>query len=245
MAALEKHAPLVATYKRWRAHVRNFVARDDQSDTWVLRFAEHRIVYIPIPKAANSSIRRALLPLLDENQGDIQQIQRFDGFDKLRYSDAAPALTDDWLVFTVVRDPYSRFVSAYLDKIVSRPRLFPSFAAMGVSHGDSIETFARIVEKWPRLLLNDHIMPQTMLLSRAMSRPGLVVHRVEDLPTEWPQLSSLIAERSGRTIGPLTRSNARKADGRHWREYLTPPVRQMINCVYAADFAAFGYDIET
>ncbi|MGV3491676.1 MAG: sulfotransferase family 2 domain-containing protein [Devosia sp.] len=231
---------LSVKYKALRARVRNLVEQKDHTDTWALHFAGPRIVYIPVPKAANSSIRRALLPLVDVRDVDVPRIQAFEGFDKLRTSELSGIVNNDWFTFTVVRDPYSRFVSAYQNKITWRPKVLPAFAAMGATRDDSIETFARMVRRWPVKLLNDHIMPQSLLLSRAMQLPRLKVFHMEDLDREWATIRADISQRSGRAIAPLGRSNA-TTEGPHWTELLTPEVRALIDEIYAADFVAFGY----
>lgn len=231
------------TLKLLNAHVRNLFELTDHTDTWTLRFAEHKIAYIPIPKAANSSIRYSLLPLAGLASDEISDIQRVTEFDKVRFSKLAQEITSDWYVFTVVRNPYSRFVSAFTNKIGERESIFRAFARMGISSRDSIQRFSKVVENYPRRLLNDHIMPQSMLLSRATKFDELRIFKVESLSKDWTSISQSIADRVGRPIPPLRNENASRG-GRNWRSYLTPEIIDFVNRVYADDFAAFGYEME-
>lgn len=240
----ERNRDTIAPYLRAIGlHIRNFVYRLDYSDTWTIRFCDHCVAYIPIPKAANSSIRYALLPLIGMQASDVEHIQAFAGYDKLRFSAAAASINEGWYVLTVVRNPYSRFVSAYLNKVRESRPVFRAFAAMGVTAGHSLESFASIVEGWPRPLLNDHLMPQSMLLSRALQLPQLKVYRVEELATDWEEVRAAISARTGLAIGPLGHANA-SAERENWRSHLTPRARRIINRIYADDFTTFGYPIE-
>src|SRR5689334_5163974 len=83
------------------AHMRQWTPlRRDTAKPWVIVFPEQRVAYIPIPKAANSSIRAALLPLLGIEPSTVQGVQAFDGFQKVRYGQFAKMRRLDWFVFT-------------------------------------------------------------------------------------------------------------------------------------------------
>lgn len=224
-----------------RAYKRQIAAlRQPKFDTWTLLFPQHRIAYVPIPKAANSSIRAELLRLIGESPEAVRKIQAFDGFDKRLFSNCERLLTPDWFVFTVVRDPYSRAASAYLDKVVSGDRPLNAMKAMGLRKSDSFERFLRLIHLWPASALNDHVMPQARLLSRPLRVPYLHVYKVENLQTDWPKIVDEIEKASGIRLRPLERRNRSVADV-PWQSLINERSASLIQRTYADDFRLFSY----
>jgi hypothetical protein len=153
--------------------------RVSSTDPWVLVFPEHNVAYIPIPKAANSSVRAALLPLIGQDPSTIRNVQKFGGFQRVRYSHFAKMRQHNWFVFTVVRNPYSRYASGYLDKVVTRKNaVLRPLRRMGLKKGDSFARYMLLLKAWPQAALNEHVAPQAILLGdffppvrRAWPRP--------------------------------------------------------------------------
>ena len=224
-----------------RAYKRQIATlRQPKFDTWTLLFPQHRIAYIPIPKAANSSIRAELLRLIGENPEAVSEIQEFNRFDKRQFSDCERLLAPDWFVFTVVRNPYTRAASAYLDKVVSRDRPLNALKAMGLRKSDSFERFLRLIDLWPTSALNDHVMPQARLLSHPLHLPNLHVYKVENLQTDWPKITDEIEKASGIRLKPLERRNRAAADN-PWRSLINDRTASLIRRIYAEDFRRFSY----
>ncbi|MEW9837696.1 sulfotransferase family 2 domain-containing protein [Mesorhizobium sp. ZMM04-4] len=212
-------------------------------DTWTLLFPQHRIAYVPIPKAANSSIRAELLRLIGEKPEMIGHVQQFDGFDKQQFLNCRHLLTPDWFVFTVVRNPYSRAASAYLDKVVSRELPFNALKSMGIRKSDSFERFLRMIRLWPTAALNDHVMPQARLLSHPLQLPNLRVFRVEALQADWPKIVEGIEKASGVRLQPLERRN-RTAAETPWQSLINDRSASLIRRIYAGDFRQFSYPLD-
>jgi hypothetical protein len=160
-------ARLTATqiYRILRQHLRQLTPfRRDSTDAWCIVFPDSKIAYLPIPKAANSSIRAELLRLLDIDPETVAHVQAFTGFDKRPFSECVKIMDEDWFFFTVVRNPFSRTVSAYMDKLDHHGEPFPALRRMGLFKGDSFARFLRVISLWPKVTLNNHFMPQEMLL---------------------------------------------------------------------------------
>jgi hypothetical protein len=227
-----------------RAYARRIVALGQPKfDTWALLFPQYRIAYIPIPKAANSSIRAELLRLIGESPEAIRQVQAFKGFDKRQFSDCEHLITPDWFIFTVVRNPYSRAVSAYFDKVVSGERPLRAMKAMGLRQSDSFERFLRLIHLWPTSALNDHVMPQARLLSRPMDQPNLSIYKMENLHADWPRIVDEIEKASGVRLKPLERRNhtVREAP---WQSFINDRSASLIRRIYADDFRLFSYPLD-
>lgn len=216
-------------------------SRAKVDDPSTLVFQEHRVAYIPIPKAANSSTRAALLPLVGLNPSDVDRIQDFRGFRKMRYSEFRKMRSDDWFVFSIVRNPFSRYASAYLDKVVTRGELLRAFRRMGMNKGDSFGRFLSLLAAWPDQILNDHVSLQDLMLE-APARDGLKVFKLENLAVDWPVITGEIKARTGIEIPPLERRNPGKAKA-SWQSIYDADTVALAKKLGAADFARFGYDI--
>ncbi|MEX0729859.1 MAG: sulfotransferase family 2 domain-containing protein [Aquisalimonadaceae bacterium] len=84
-----------------------------------------KLVYFPIPKSACTTFA-TLLALHDAASQDFDPTREgVHGYrfrtGKLQIKDMRCLARDDYFKFTVIRDPYSRLVSAYLDKLI-KPR---------------------------------------------------------------------------------------------------------------------------
>lgn len=206
----------------------------------VVIFPEYQIAYFPVPKAANSSIKAALLPLLGIDPPNVDNIQAFRGFQKIPYSKFASMRTGDWYVFSVVRDPFSRYASAYLDKVVTRDPVLRGFRRMGIRKGDSFRRFMSLQTEWPQTALNPHVIAQSLLLKDA-HRDGLNVFKLEELSHNWPTIADAIRSQSGIEIGSLERRNKGKATV-SWQSLYDDETIAAARQLGAGDFAMFGYD---
>ena len=209
-------------------------------DPLVVIVPEYRIAYIPIPKAGNSTVKAALLPLIDIAPSRIEDIQAFRGFQKIPYSKFASMRTGDWYVFSVVRDPFSRYASAYLDKVVTRDPVLRGFRRMGIRKGDSFRRFMSLQTEWPQTALNPHVIAQSLLLKDA-HRDGLNVFKLEQLSHNWPIIADAIRSQSGIEIGSLERRNKGKATV-SWQSLYDDETIAAARQLGAGDFAMFGYD---
>ena len=93
--------------------IRRALGRFTPLDAPVLALEELKVAYIPVPKAANSSVRSALMASIGNENAELL------GIHKSARSMLQPASKffskprADWYVFTVVRNPSSRARSAW------------------------------------------------------------------------------------------------------------------------------------
>jgi dermatan 4-sulfotransferase 1 len=228
-----------------QARLRGFTpfAKSNSNGT-VLVFRHHNIAYMPVPKAANSSIRAALLPLIGRDPHDVQRIQQFDGFDKTTIRRFVRAEhSPDWLFFTFVRNPYSRYASAYLDKLVTRHEPLRPLVRMGLQKGDSFAHFLRTLELWPSDQINEHFAPQTKILAAPLTAKGLQIGKLENLQADWASIQAEIKSRCGIALPGLEMRNAGKS-GSDWRALYDEGTIAMVRKLAAADFERFGYSTD-
>ncbi len=192
---------------------------------------EAGVVFVHVPKAAGSSINQALYGRF---------MGHYTASDVARFASARVAALPR---FSVVRDPWSRAVSAW------------RFARSGVGVGDGVvaglakperyarpefETFDGFVREWlahADLTREDGVFqPQTRWLTDGAGRT-IVDHvgRLEDLaPTvAW------VEARTGRPFA-VPHTN-RSGDAVDWRALYTPETAAIVGRVYAEDVSRLGY----
>jgi len=143
----------------------------------IIHIPEADLVYFAIPKAANTSVKKFLLPLVApgdrRKHANIHRQVEWQTLTKAEYL----ALRETGLGFTVTRNPYSRLVSAYRNKICG-PRLHAPLEPLGFSHNMGFEAFLDRVAKIPDEKMDIHLVSQTALLTR---NGRLLPHAVFDM----------------------------------------------------------------
>jgi len=210
----------------------------DKGDPMCLPFTKHKILYVPIPKAANTSIKHALCAnLLSEDVSDTHNIHQDPRVPKVAFSEIQDSINADWFVFTVVRNPYDRSRSAYLDKVIKDKARIHGVRELGIEPDDSYLDLLQVIRLWPRRLLNNHFIPQTMLLKDAMALPNLRVYKYERLATAWEDIADEVEKRVGNGRPYLDVHNATSSS-----EAETSALeRDFVRRIYRDDFRAFAY----
>ncbi len=200
-----------------------------------------RYVYLRVPKAANSTVLGALLthyPQPGLDPADVDRAKRA----VVHFSDLGVgglAAVRSYFVFTVVRNPYARTLSAYLDKFRPDDRRLDRFGARVAAFDDGEVTFRGFC----RYLAaggeaeNAHWMRQTRLTGLA-DRIGFV-GRVESLESDIRHILGRIGGRDAEAIpraGPPPTGAARRL-----HEHYDDETRRIVEAVYRVDFEAFGY----
>jgi hypothetical protein len=223
-----------------RDHYKHSVLGKRADDARVLLMEDARSVYVPIPKAANSSTKLALCPVLGIDPASVTEVQKDPRLPMPHFSDIASRIGPDWFVFTVVRDPWTRVLSAYRDKVQRKRVQLRALQAMGLEAGDSFETFLAALNRWPRRLLNDHFIPQSDLLAPVRASTRLLVLRSEDLPDAWAQIEDGLSRQGAPAPAAIGHQNVTGAQ-KNVPDF-TPRAVDLIRRLYADDFAQLGYN---
>lgn len=221
-----------------QAWFRHLVLRIDFTAGQAIVIPDAKTIYIPMPKAANSSARRALLPPLGLDPDDFKNIQSDTKHLTVSISKALRQAGPDWFIFTIVRDPTTRAYSAWLNKLEQSSGQFRPLKAMGLRKGDSFERFMRVLMMWPQKMLNDHFIPQSLLLSKARESVNLAVYKVEDLATGWPEICDRIEAQGG--TRPLNMPHLNQTKPTAGVKYSARSKRLLCQ-LYAKDYDTFGY----
>lgn len=202
--------------------------------------ASSPIVYLPIPKAANTSIRTALLSTITGEFDADARVHKDPRLPKLLQANALTACREDAFVFTVVRHPAQRVRSAYKNKIGKGKKVFGPARRVGIYRSDDFTTFLTKLASVPSMSLDSHFRPQTELLQIAMQDSRLQVYKMEDLGDCWQEIAANIETATGATLpAELTKLNA---SGTKPQEPFTDEQINLINLLYGKDFETFGYE---
>ncbi|MCW8125425.1 sulfotransferase family protein [Microbulbifer halophilus] len=187
-----------------------------------------------IPKAANSTIVTNLVRLKlghDVPSRQAKKIFTHPG----RLSRADMARFDDLFKFTVVRNPYSRILSAYLDKIAR----FPHRRGNDISFAEFLQ---RLADDRDFLYSNAHWVPQADLLLIPAEEFDFI-GKVESLDRDLAEIKQRIRPGISDEItsaGPPPTGAAKKL--RHY--YSDDALIALVASVYRDDFSTFGYSTE-
>ncbi|MBC7286019.1 MAG: sulfotransferase family protein [Hoeflea sp.] len=207
---------------------------------------KYKYVYIRIPKSANSSVVRSLLSNFPEDGVDTVDIHRAKtsvvhlrdlAFHELRFVKSGA------FIFSFVRNPFTRILSAYLDKFEGGAKM-SVFGGAVAAHGGgkvSFPGFCRYLANGGEVE-NAHWMQQTRILGIA---PRLdFIGQQETLERDLQIVTQRIGLVSGRSVQdqgavrdgpPATNANDRLL------EYYSPECIELVTRIYADDFQKLGY----
>ncbi len=203
-----------------------------------------RIVYLNNPKAGCSSIKtnlwKILSPATFTPKTDVHTL------DDAPFTNALERL--DWLedarIFTFVRNPHARILSAYLNKIHRQaPDIWPKFArrfGLDLTTRVSFAQFIEIIHASPPERLDEHFRPQYLNILHPFIRPnflGSLEHIDTQLPAVLSRFTGTQTDRPERRSGHGTGADTRLAD-----HFADPGIRRRVRDLYAGDFDRFGYD---
>ncbi len=218
----------------------------------------HRYVYVEVPKAGCGTMKATLggLEAARLNPALVEQVQAHPHDRKaqspfVRPFQLPPDLLEDalrgrkWRRFSVVRDPASRLLSGYLEKIRQGLQQSGPIMAVLAERGTPVEraediTFAQFVDavaSLPSRKQDPHWRRQADHLGIGIIDYDAVVH-LEELDASWDRIASLVGVAD--LHGQFFCRNSTRA-GSRVGEYYTPELLARVAEAYARDYAAFGY----
>jgi len=200
-----------------------------------------KVFYTRIPKAANSTVTAALARHATGANAPETAKSVFPRPSRLSSATVAE-LEREWFCFTVVRNPYARTLSAYLDKVVNRTAhtdLFYAWFRPARPRAPEFMDFLAYLEAGG-LWHDMHWAPQHGILHLPLARYDMI-GRVERLDRDLP---AILARAFGTPVAEVGRYDDRpRTDAsRKIDTMLTPEARAILARLYAEDFATFGYD---
>lgn len=210
---------------------------------------DRSFIYFRIPKAANSYILANLIynDLYPKGDGDDIKLSEVDKLKEMKSTfhlmgvDDVKYAVDKYYKFTVVRDPYSRFVSVYLDKIARNKKQAAKVCRkLGCESGADIdvEAFIDYLEMEGSIYEDPHWALQSDLIPLPNHSLDYIA-RFEDLENG---ANIIVGEVFGQgKIKKMASEHATNASSLS-DEILTTALRNRVYNLYREDFDRFGYE---
>lgn len=195
-------------------------------------------VYVPVPKAANTTLRTALLPTYGLSKDEVRRVHRDPRLDVRPVQDALSAAKPDAYIFTVVRHPATRILSAYSNKIGPLKPRFGHAARLGIAKTSSFDDFLEVLAGASPWAIDGHFKPQSCWLYHALRDERLQVFKMETLADDWPgiydNLSQCLPIPPQKDLDMLNSSKGSKSE-------FTARQMRLIDAIFEEDFERFGY----
>ena len=201
----------------------------------------HGYIYFRIPKAANSTVIRNFIELPAGNDFESGSAKEsFARVSQLTWSEVRK-LEERFFLFTVVRDPFTRAVSAYFDKVQRSPRRTKVVSGLRRTVEDhiSFEEFCDFLESGG-LDEDAHWCRQIDLVPCGYERLH-AVGRVESLDVDLP---GILDRAIGHRPEIASYRPHQTGAGSRLKEIYTPETVERIRTIYRADFETLGYPME-
>ncbi|WP_371038718.1 sulfotransferase family protein [Rhodosalinus sp. FB01] len=198
-------------------------------------------LYNRLPKNANSTVTSLLANRIFGPDDTVSPKHRFVRPSRLSAAQVR-AVETEYFKFVILRDPYTRTLSAFLDKVM-KPRTqrrgpWRWFARHGIET-PSFEDFCKYLDDGG-LHADNHWAPQVDGLVLPLDRFDMVA-RLEALQAD---LDTIHRRLFGAPLGELQRKGPKSsgAEGEIARHY-TPHAAEIVSRLFARDFSELGYPV--
>ncbi|MEA3438223.1 MAG: sulfotransferase family protein [Thermodesulfobacteriota bacterium] len=204
----------------------------------------HKYVYARVYKSANSTVISSLYNAENNNRiiglDDIQKIKDNYFTKPGELSKIDLENLDSYYKFTIVRNPYRRILSAYLDKIKNRNgskrKIVTKLLNKNPNDQITFNEFLGFLENGG-LRQNGHWAPQTDFLVFPIDQYNYI-GKLENLQKD---LTHILTTTYGKDC-PIVSVNEHKTDSRNKTKELTASDKLRIYNLYMDDFKNFNYD---
>jgi len=227
---------------------------------------ERRYVYVETPKVACTAFKRLIVEIerdpFDWNARPYMREARMDMLIHQRDYVSVPSVLDlsnderkaifdggsDWFVFALVRNPFSRLVSVFENKIrladPDFPRLTPPSGESAL-YGDRLNVFSAFAEdvakKGSGMSENPHVRSQCELLLPKMIRYTEIFH-IESIRSAIDAFNAHLQLHG--VLEPVRLPKQNASPSLSWRSYYNARSAGLIAKLYEEDFITFGYDAD-
>jgi Sulfotransferase family len=197
----------------------------------------HQVVYVRLLKCASTSMLREFLPLVDNRLKDTHfSDQQLDVLGFYYVKKVIPKGQDRYKKFALVRNPFQRIVSVYLDLFDPASSTFTYSAyCFGILTANmSFKVFIKTIGQIPTLLLGPHFSPQSYILENASALENIQVFRIE----KDAEALEKFLQPYGLSLPHLNKH----AVSYDYRSYYDAETFSIVERLYAGDVKRFGYE---
>jgi len=181
-----------------------------------------KTVFIHIPKTAGTSVYTSLFGHVKRNH---IRLLYFEAYDKNKY--------DDYFKFAFVRNPYDRLVSSFI-YIKGRNDLYTPVIAKYETFDDFVEALLDDANR-VKIFRVPHFNTQYYFLKDRSGKVGVdFLGRFESLEHDF----KVVCNKLGM---PARLPHHNKSQHKHFMDYYSPRLIQIVNQVYREDFENLGY----
>ena len=203
------------------------------------------LIYGRVPKVANSSVKAALTRLLEQPPEEGYRTTADAFWRKGTHGEttmigAAQALQrrSSHFIFSFVRNPFDRLVSAYNNKLVENDSLSSAMQRMGLERQMPFRRFLEVVAATADADLDVHLLPQSSILCvEGVPVPGFI-GQMEAMAEHWQLLRRRMRQAGLPALGKLPSKNVRRASGSDLSQYFS------YDCLIALARDRYRQDVE-
>jgi dermatan 4-sulfotransferase 1 len=186
------------------------------------------LIYARIPKVANSSVKAALTRLLEQPPEDGYRTTADVMWKKGTHGETtmvdvleARRRRSSHFIFSFVRNPFDRLVSAYNNKLIENDHLSTAMQRMGLQRHMPFEAFLDVVSATPDAELDVHLVPQSSILCvDGIPVPGFI-GQMEAMPEHWQKLRTRMRQAGLPAVGKLPSKNVRRGTSNDLSSYFS------------------------
>ena len=208
---------------------------------------KYNYIYFENPKVGCSTIKRTL-QIMETNDKtlldmDVHNKTKSPLLSPLQLVNPITHHLKSHFKFSFVRNPYTRILSCYLDKIVGneweRNIRLPK---IGYSPNDNLtfEEFLLAIRKFPIEKWDIHWMPQTILLAHNKVKMDFI-GRLEYFDLDFKKVIAFLKKEPFENSNIVNVKHHSVGANKKLQQYLTKKCEDLIKEIYYDDFKAFGY----
>jgi hypothetical protein len=198
-----------------------------------------KLIYLRILKCASTSMLRKFLPWVDNRYDTVNlSDEELDAIAYLAEVKTPGAETLKYRKFALVRNPFQRIVSVYLDLFDPDAPFFSyaTFCFGVLSQRMSFKEFVKVIDTIPVSLLGPHFSPQWYIIENG---PGLNQTSIYRIEKDMRSLSEFLDVEDT----SLPYANKRSVDY-DYRNYYDQETFGLVAKIYRQDVDIFGYEEE-
>jgi Sulfotransferase family len=253
-------APLAALFDPQASEFcKRLIANGVEPDGLVKVLPRYRLIYLFVPKAASTRIRRTLATIDGHHMRSLKPNRRakfrgpYNPRNMTMSSFFRLATSPDTLRFSFVRNPYGRAVSCWADKFQGQP-LVPGHKSVDIylEHRTKIAadlpaganqtlSFPQFVA-YAAATAERHDDPHIQTQDGILTVPGIkldFIGKVEAFEQDFARILDHLGASNGFRREALVPVNASRHH--HWSTYYTPELADQVYRAYERDFDRFGY----
>jgi hypothetical protein len=147
----------------------------------------------------------------------------------------------DYLKIAVVRNPYARLLSCYMDKV--KRSLRPSIGYLGVKSGATFEEFCQVVHDTPDDIADGHFISQSSVLVAPDGEmiPDHIYKLESGITVGYKALKDIFKKQAGRALSPRLPHLNKASNQVSYKAHYTDEAKALVAERFAEDLERLGY----